>query len=268
MLNFLADCFGEGLSYSTLNSYRSALSSTLCPRDGTTVGCDPLVSRLLKGIYNLRPPLPRYSSTWDVSFLTQYLGTLLPLNSLSLKQLTLKTVSLCALCSAGRSQTLGALSISNSVQHKESIQFIVTERLKTSRPGRPSVIVIFPSVPSKPHVCPMSTVSAYITCTCNLRNPTDSRLFISFVKPHRAVSPATISRWIKTVFSDAGIDTSIFKAHSVRGAATSAAYNKGVPVENILKLANWSNESTFRRFYLRSAEPGMPDSAVNVVHLV
>ena len=264
VLNFLADCFGEGLSYSTLNSYRSALSSTLCPRDGTTVGCDPLVSRLLKGIYNLRPPLPRYPSTWDVSVLTQYLGTLFPLNSLSLKQLTLKTVSLCALCSPGRSQTLGVLSISNLVQHKELIQFIVTERLKTSRPGRPSVIVIFPSVPSKPHVCPMSTVSAYITRTCNLRNPTDFRLFISFVKPHRAVSPATISRWIKTVLSD----TSIFKAQSVRGAATSAAYNKGLPVENILKLANWCDESTFRRFYLRSAEPGMPESAVNVVHLV
>ena len=113
VLNFLADCFREGLSYSTLNSYRSALSSTLCPRDGTTVSCGPL---------------PRYSSTWDVSVLTKYLGTLFPLNSLSLKQLTLKTVSLCALCSAGRPQTLGALSISNLVQHKESIQFIVTER--------------------------------------------------------------------------------------------------------------------------------------------
>ena len=200
--------------------------------------------------------------------MTQYLGTLFPLNSLSETVFSVSCFRLCALCSAGRSQTLGALSISNLVQHKESIQFIVTERLKTSRPGKPSVIVIFPSVPSKPHVCPMSTVSAYITRTCNLRNPTDFRLFISFVKPHRAVSPATISRWIKTLLSDAGIDTSIFKARSVRGAATSAAYNKGVPVENILKLANWSNESTFRRFYLRSAEPGMPDSAVNVVHLI
>ena len=211
------------MSYSTLNSYRSALSSTLCLRDGTTVGCDPLVSRLLKGIYNLRPPLPRYSSTWDVSVLTQYLA----LNSLSLQQLTLKTVSLCALCSAGRSQTLGALSISNLVQHKESIQFIVTERLKTSRPGKPSVIVIFPSVPSKPHVCPMSTVAAYITRTCNLRSPTDFRLFISFVKPHGAVSTATISRWIKTVLSDAGIDTSVFKAHSVRGGCYVGSLQQG-----------------------------------------
>ena len=48
----------------------------------------------------------------------------------------------------------------------------------------------------------------------------------------------------------------------------SAAYNKGVPVEHILKLANWSNESTFCRFYLRSAEAGTPYSAVNVVDLV
>ena len=78
VLNFLADCFGEGLSYSKLNSYRSALSSTLCPSDGTTVGCDPLVSRLLKGIYNPRPPLPRYSSTWNVSVLIQYLELYFP----------------------------------------------------------------------------------------------------------------------------------------------------------------------------------------------
>ena len=114
----------------------------------------------------------------------------------------------------------------------------------------------------------MSTVSAYITRTCSLRNYTDFGLFISFVKPHGAVSPTTISRWIKTVLCDAGIDTSVFKAHSVKRAATSAAYNKGVPVERNLKLANWSNESTFRRFYLRSAEPGTPNSAVNAVDLV
>ena len=140
--------------------------------------------------------------------------------------------------------------------------------LKTSKPDKPSAIVNFPSVPSNPHVFPVSTVSAYITRTCNLRNSTDFRLFISFVKLHGAVTPATISRRIETVLSDAGIDTSIFKAQSVRGAATSAARNKGVPVEHIFKLANWSNESTFRRFYLMSAEPGTPDSAVDVVDLV
>ena len=68
--NFLAECFEEGKSYSTLNTYISALSSTLCSCSNTTVGSHPLVCRLLKGVFHLRPPQPRYSTTWDVSLVT------------------------------------------------------------------------------------------------------------------------------------------------------------------------------------------------------
>ena len=42
------------------------------------------------------------------------------------------------------------------------------------------------------------------------------------------MSSPTIARWLKKVISDAGIDSSIFKAHSVRSACTSAASNFGV----------------------------------------
>ena len=40
-----------------------------------------------------------------------------------------------------------------------------------------------------------------------------------------------------------------FKPHSTRAAATSAAMRKGVPVSDILKVAEWSKETTFARFY-------------------
>ena len=49
----------------------------------------------------------------------------------------------------------------------------------------------------------------------------------------------------------AGIDTGIFKAHSVRGAATTAAANTLSPLEEILNMADWSNASTFRQFYYK-----------------
>ena len=40
---------------------------------------------------------------------------------------------------------------------------------------------------------------------------------------------------------DSGIDTSTFKGHSTRSAATtSAARNKSVSVMNIMKFADWS----------------------------
>ena len=45
--------------------------------------------------------------------------------------------------------------------------------------------------------------------------------------------------------------TSIFKAHSVRGASTSAAANQGVTTEDILKAADWRNSSTIQRFYYK-----------------
>ena len=34
---------------------------------------DPMVSRILKGIFHERPPQPRYSETWDVSKVTPYI---------------------------------------------------------------------------------------------------------------------------------------------------------------------------------------------------
>ena len=59
--------FEAGLKYRSLNCYRSALSSALIPVDGFQVGQHPLVVRLMKGIFNSRPPELRYSQTWEVS---------------------------------------------------------------------------------------------------------------------------------------------------------------------------------------------------------
>ena len=55
------------------------------------------MARLLKGVYHLRTPVPRYSSTWDVAKVTIYLRTLFPLEQLNLKTVPMKTVMLCAL---------------------------------------------------------------------------------------------------------------------------------------------------------------------------
>ena len=87
----LIDCFHEGKGYSTKNNYRSALSTTLCAMndDRDSLGSHPLIARILKGVYILRPPTPKYSSTWDVSKVTDYLKTLAPLRQLSFKLLTL-----------------------------------------------------------------------------------------------------------------------------------------------------------------------------------
>ena len=40
-----------------------------------------------------------------------------------------------------------------------------------------------------------------------------------------------------------------FRAHSTRGAAVSAAYSQGMSVADIIKIADWSSDNMFRRYY-------------------
>jgi len=61
---------------------------------------------------------------------------------------------------------------------------------------------------------------------------------------------------------DAGINTETFKAHSTRSASTTAATVKGLSFEEIQKCANWTNKSTFQKFYYRPRHSSAFSSAV------
>ena len=71
------------------------------------------------------------------------------------------------------------------------------------------------------------------------------------MKPHKPVTSATIARWVKTVLSLAGID-GVFTAHSTRGASASARAE--VALSDIMEAADWSRESTFKKFYHRPTQ--------------
>ena len=68
-----------------------------------------------------------------------------------------------------------------------------------------------------------------------------------FLAVHKPICSSTLARWLKSLLERAGIDTGIFKAHSVRGATTSAAARTGVTTSDILKAADWSSESVFTK---------------------
>ena len=59
----------------------------------------------------------------------------------------------------------------------------------------------------------------------------------------------TIARYVKLFLGDAGIDTTVFTAHSTRSASTSKANNLGLSMKDIAKAAGWSTEHSFQRFY-------------------
>ena len=121
ILGFLAHHFEQGKQYRSLNCYRSALSSCHLPIKGFSVGQHPLVSRLLKGAFNLRPPQPKYSSTWDVSTMLRYLLSLGPNDNLCLEKLTRKLAVLLALVLAHGASDLVRLSLVGSTYTTEGV---------------------------------------------------------------------------------------------------------------------------------------------------
>lgn len=243
-IDFLTKLFDRGLSYSSINSARSAISQFTVVLDSTfSFGCHPITHRFMKGVFRLRPPCPKYMATWNVSPLLKYLEDL---DDSKLKSLSIKCVSLIALTTGQRMQTIAAIDIRFLTSTDDKLVFSIKDALKTSKPGKHKHIEIFKY--TSPGLCPVSCVKKYLNMTQNLRG--GDRLFLSLLKPHKAVGAQTLSRWVKLGLLGANIDKS-FGAHSIRHASSSKAAFMNVPTEKILSTVGWSNESVFARFYRR-----------------
>ena len=210
------------------------------------------MSRLLKGMFNARPPAPRYSGSWDVAIVVEYLRSC-PSESLSILELGKKVVILMALANASSCSDLAALDRDYLRWTPSGAQFTVVQLTKTRTPGPPKS-VHYSSLSEDAEVCPVSSLRIYLSkttdraATVTLPKP----VFLTSRRPFRRARPGTLGQWIKDCLGRAGVDTGKFTAHSTRSASSSQARARGVPIAEILKVANWSSRSTFERFYYRS----------------
>ena len=77
-------------------------------------------------------------------------------------------------------------------------------------------------------------------------------LFLSCKAPFKPVATCSISRWLKLVMAEAGVNTSVFKAHSTRAASTSKAQMQGLSTAQIIERANWSKGTVKEDQYEKS----------------
>ena len=75
----------------------------------------------------------------------------------------------------------------------------------------------------------VSSLDEYLKPTKTWRTNGDkSQLPLSYIKPHVEVHSSTVSRWIKDILKETGIDVDGFKSHSTRSASTSIACLSGI----------------------------------------
>ena len=149
---------------------------------------------------------------------------------------------LLALTGPSRSADLANLYVTGRRYTPEGVVFYPHTLAKQ---GKPVTEFFFPSFMDDIRLCPVTTLRVYEERTQSVR-ARESRLLLSFIQPHRAVTSSSIARWLKSLLTEAGVDTAIFRAHSIRGASSSTAANMGVTTNDILKAADWSSESVFQ----------------------
>ena len=252
LVHFLTELFEQGKQYSTINTYRSVISSTVPPLDGSPLGQHKIVCSFMRGVFNKRPPKPRYSGTWEVSVVTNLFEKWPDNSNLDIKRLSRKCAMLLALSSAKRQSDLHALDLAFMQYLPEGVEFKNPGLTKTRLPGK-DVTFFLPALKGNVQLGPVACLREYIKKTENHRSRSgDSQpLFLATQRPYSPVSSTSIGRWLKLTLQDAGIDIRVFKAHSTRGASSSAARQSGVSVKDILTEADWSRETTFNRFYYR-----------------
>ena len=150
------------------------------------MGSHPLVNRFLKAVFNARPCVPRYQSVWDSSLVLRYLKILSTLESLSLKELTLKLVMLIALVTGQKCQSIHLMDLGSMHKNADHCNFVVRDFVKQSEPGRKQPELILPVFKEDYRICVYFVLTEYIKRTLPHGGGV-TRLFLSFVKPFQEV---------------------------------------------------------------------------------
>ena len=192
MLEFLSNLFSEGLQYRTINRYRSAISAYCEKSGGIPIGQHPKVYQLLSGVFNKRPPQPKYTVIWDVFKVIDYISTLGNNENLSTNIITLKLTTLFAILSSNRASESTYLDIRHIVLKENSVIFHFRKLTKTWKKGKSPPSLDLKGF-EKAELCVIRFLKQYLLITNPLRSEKTTQLLIIYVKPHNSVSVDTVS---------------------------------------------------------------------------
>ena len=164
-VNFLAHLYKSGLGYSAICVTRSVLSSYLNIADVVDFGQHKTVRRFMKGVFELKPVLPKYSHTWDVDTVLNLLECYDPNDKLTLKEFSHKLVMLLALLTGQQCQTIHKLSVKSMKLEDNKRVFYITSLLKQSKQGKHLAPIELLSFPRNKNICVVEVIKEYLRRT-------------------------------------------------------------------------------------------------------
>jgi len=242
-------------SFSILRVIVSALSTVLS-YDSQSFGKHHMMNQFMKGLLHERPIKHRYKTQWDMNAVLNILKEQpwATASSMPLDLLAKKTMLLYLLATANRNHVVTELRISKDRYTLRGylMEFKILDG-EQKRVGPEPVVSIREYVKNR-RICPVWYVTAYIERTKLLRG-SETKLFISSRKPHKAIATDTARRWVRETLKACGVDINRFGPGSTRGASASAGSAQGASLKEILCAGGWRRASTFQDWYKRPITP-------------
>ena len=126
IVKYIRSLYEGGAAYSTVNHHRSCISKFHAGFDNIAAGSHPLVSQAVKSVFRLRPPLPKYVNTFDISIVFTFLQSLPANENLDLKLLSFKTLFLLTSSTISRLSSLSRLGPELRIFKVSFVRFSIT----------------------------------------------------------------------------------------------------------------------------------------------
>lgn len=232
------------------------------------------------------PAKPRYDSTWPIELIWKWILALGPNEKLDLELLRKKTIILLRVDMFARASDLARLYRSEISFHKEFWQYRI-HRPKEWRPaslkacGEWSQKLKVFKHERRPMLCSFRTLQCWLERTEGKEYAEDIEVegrrtrgvICSIAKDKKkgqyfTLVEETIAKLTEKAMREAKVDPK-FKSQSIRGAASSAAYDNGLPMPKVLEHGRWSSASMWKKFYYRSNGKSRKDNgSMNVADIL
>ena len=232
----------------TIKVHKSVVCTFSNPSNVYSLGSQPIVARILKGIELSKPPIVK-KNIWDVSEMIKWISDNPPQEN-SLFQLS-RHVALLLLLSSGRrihDLTLLHIGSDDMITTKDSLIFWPKFGSKTDSARFRQSGWELKSGQIKNLDIPFWS-NKLISESESRRNARENltNLFITTRGVVKAASRSVIAGWIRTAFECVGIKAS---PGSVRSAVASKNISS-LPLDEVLSIGNWRSETTFFKHYFK-----------------
>uniref|UniRef100_A0A0N5BL82 Reverse transcriptase domain-containing protein n=1 Tax=Strongyloides papillosus TaxID=174720 RepID=A0A0N5BL82_STREA len=210
------------------------------------------VENLLKGRARERGSTQPDTTIWNIKELLDYIradeGT-------NIQNVIKRTLTLVAITSGNRVSEIHQMKISKMKDQGNKLVFQLGITKTKGLDGIFQELEIV-NYEKEPKISPYTNIKNYIEASKQFRDEIlimeeKDNLWISSVRPIKALSSQRISKLIKHYIQEAGITT---RTHNTRKAAVSAAAWANMKVQDIIKAIEWKDEKMFREVYYKESK--------------